>query len=150
MLQIDTVNYDDTDPWPVEPDGNGPTLELINPTLDNALASSWKASYTPHGTPGEPNFYVKVPEIPEAGKRPVISLSPNPMNSFTQVSVRMDQLTGSNSLAIFDLTGREVKRYETSGTIVRIDREGLSGGVYVVRLIDQSGRWLQSAKLVVQ
>lgn len=151
VLQIDTVNYDDTAPWPVEPDGNGPTLELINPTLDNALASSWKASYTPHGTPGEPNFYVEVPEIPEAGKRPVISLSPNPMNSYTQVSVRMDQLNGSNSLAIFDMTGRELKRYENvMSSVVRIEREGLSGGVYVLRLIDHSGRWLQSAKLVVQ
>jgi len=151
VLLIDTVNYDDNAPWPLEPDGNGPTLELINPALDNALASSWKASYAPHGTPGEPNFYVKLPELPESGKRPVFSLSPNPMHTFTQVSVRMDQLTGSNALAIFDLTGREIKRYENiRESLIRIDRDGLSGGVYVIRLIDQSGRCVQSAKLVVQ
>ena len=37
-LLIDTVHYDDNLPWPDEPDGNGPTLELISPLLDNALA----------------------------------------------------------------------------------------------------------------
>ncbi|MBI9037174.1 MAG: CotH kinase family protein [Bacteroidales bacterium] len=50
----DTVHYDDEDPWPTPPDGNGPTLELINPHYDNALAESWAASDA-HGTPGEIN-----------------------------------------------------------------------------------------------
>ncbi len=40
---IDAVEYDDKAPWPVEADGDGPTLQLINPGLDNALASSWVA-----------------------------------------------------------------------------------------------------------
>ena len=40
----DTVYYDDIDPWPEEADGNGPTLELINPFEDNALAINWSAS----------------------------------------------------------------------------------------------------------
>ena len=50
----DSVSYDDTDPWPIEPDGNGPTLELISPDLDNALSSSWVSSQN-YGTPGEEN-----------------------------------------------------------------------------------------------
>ena len=51
---VDFVEYDDVDPWPTEPDGNGPTLELINAHLDNALAESWAASDA-HGTPGAVN-----------------------------------------------------------------------------------------------
>ncbi len=50
----DTVHYDDEDPWPSDPDGTGPTLELINPLYDNALAENWAASDA-HGTPGEIN-----------------------------------------------------------------------------------------------
>ena len=55
---VDFVEYSDVAPWPTEPDGNGPTLELINPNLDNNLASSWAASVPPngeHGTPGQIN-----------------------------------------------------------------------------------------------
>ena len=35
--------------------GNGPTLELINAALDNALPGSWEASLAPLGTPGAQN-----------------------------------------------------------------------------------------------
>jgi len=51
---IDSVDYDDDDPWPPEPDGDGPTLELINPTNDNSLVGSWQTSVD-HGTPGTAN-----------------------------------------------------------------------------------------------
>ena len=40
---IDTVRYNDVLPWPIDADGNGPSLQLIDATLDNALASSWQA-----------------------------------------------------------------------------------------------------------
>ena len=49
---IDQVIYDDEPPWPVEPDGNGPTLRLIDPAYPNESAFSWRASLTPHGDPG--------------------------------------------------------------------------------------------------
>ena len=39
-ILIDSVQYDDADPWPLEPDGNVPTLELIYPGYDNTLAVS--------------------------------------------------------------------------------------------------------------
>ena len=51
---IDSVEYDDDDPWPLEADGDGPTLELIDPDLDNYLAESWQAS-AEHGSPGVAN-----------------------------------------------------------------------------------------------
>jgi hypothetical protein len=41
---IDTVTYDDAPPWPLSPDGDGPSLELKDPNLDNSLPSSWGAS----------------------------------------------------------------------------------------------------------
>ena len=51
---VDTVRYDDYDPCPLSADGNGPTLELKHPTLDNALWESWSASEG-YGTPGAQN-----------------------------------------------------------------------------------------------
>ena len=38
---IDDVNFDDKDPWPESPDGDGPTLQLVDPAADNALPQSW-------------------------------------------------------------------------------------------------------------
>ena len=52
---VDKVEYDDEDPWPTEPDGAGPILELIHPSLDNNRAENWAASNSNNGTPGEKN-----------------------------------------------------------------------------------------------
>ncbi len=52
---FDEVLYDDAAPWPTEPDGNGPSLELNQPHLDNALGVNWSASLGTGGTPGAKN-----------------------------------------------------------------------------------------------
>ena len=52
---VDEVVYDDSSPWPLEPDGNGPTLELIHPSLNNGLGTNWSASDINGGTPGAEN-----------------------------------------------------------------------------------------------
>ncbi len=48
---VDAVEYSDDDPWPTEPDGDGPSLELIDVGLDNSLAESWMVTAA-GGTPG--------------------------------------------------------------------------------------------------
>tara|TARA_B100001013_G_C24497272_1_gene397684 strand:- start:4 stop:729 length:726 start_codon:yes stop_codon:yes gene_type:complete len=53
-LLVDRVEYDDIDPWPTEPDGTWPNLELIHPSRDNALGENWNAA-DGNGTPGEIN-----------------------------------------------------------------------------------------------
>ena len=49
---VDVVEYDNASPWPTEPDGNGPTLELIYPSLNNDSGTNWAASDINGGTPG--------------------------------------------------------------------------------------------------
>lgn len=51
---VDSVAYDDEGHWPKAADGDGPSLELINPDLDNAIPQSWAAGIS-GGTPGLPN-----------------------------------------------------------------------------------------------
>jgi len=53
---IDNVEYDNVAPWPTAPDGNGPTLSLLSPELDNDLGVNWAASMQDDGTPGTVNF----------------------------------------------------------------------------------------------
>ncbi|QDT08933.1 DUF4347 domain-containing protein [Planctomycetes bacterium K23_9] len=52
---IDQVSYDDSSPWPTEPDGDGFTLALRDPSLDNSDASNWAASQQLGGTPNASN-----------------------------------------------------------------------------------------------
>lgn len=58
---IDFVEYDDSDPWPESPDGDGFTLALIAPGLDNTVSTNWTASETVNGTPGRVNDNVVTP-----------------------------------------------------------------------------------------
>jgi hypothetical protein len=46
---IDSVLYDDVSPWPTAADGTGYSLELIDPNIDNNVATNWKISSTPTG-----------------------------------------------------------------------------------------------------
>jgi len=52
---VDSLEYDNSSPWPTDPDGNGPTLELLHPSFDNELGESWAASISHGGTPGAVN-----------------------------------------------------------------------------------------------
>jgi len=61
---VDFVDYTDLAPWPVAADGGGPSLELVNPTLDNSRATSWKASSTNKGTPSAANSVLAIPNPP--------------------------------------------------------------------------------------
>ena len=50
-IMVDFVEYDDGGDWPTAPDGDGPSLELVDPSLDNTLAASWDQSPAVGGSP---------------------------------------------------------------------------------------------------
>ncbi len=61
-IPIQTITWSDRDPWPSEPDGNGPSLEIIDPLGDASDPANWKVSDVHGGTPGTgPNTS---PELP--------------------------------------------------------------------------------------
>ena len=53
--RADHVNYDDAAPWPVAPDGDGPSLMRAAMDLFGNDPVSWLASAQHGGTPGRPN-----------------------------------------------------------------------------------------------
>jgi hypothetical protein len=50
--ELQKFTYSDDPPWPTAADGNGRSLEIVNPLGDPTLASSWRASYVVNGSPG--------------------------------------------------------------------------------------------------
>ena len=109
---IDVVEYDDSDPWPSEPDGNGATLELINPELDNSQAASWSSSISSHGTPGMINSTFSSLASQDNNLLPTVfelyQNYPNPFNPLT--SIKYDLPKDEHTfIAVFDIMGRHVK-----------------------------------------
>lgn len=49
---IQEFRYSDAAPWPVAADGDGPSIEVLDPQGDPASAANWRASANDGGTPG--------------------------------------------------------------------------------------------------
>jgi len=54
---VDGLNYGVDGAWADTPAGQGPSLSLLSPTLDNAESTSWSASGNYSGTPGRLNSF---------------------------------------------------------------------------------------------
>ncbi len=83
---IDTVTFGTDDPWPTRGDGTGPSIELIDSSLDNDDPLNWATATNASGrTPGAPNSVRRSglgpritglsadPAVPAAGQPVVVS-----------------------------------------------------------------------------
>ena len=106
---IDSVNYDDESPWPIEPDGNGPTLELKNSNLDNELAESWSSS-SGFGSPGMQNTnYLNIHDNEDQApsEYSLLPSYPNPFNGSVNIPFTIPYPTNSK-IIIFNVLGQKV------------------------------------------
>ncbi|MFM1945028.1 MAG: hypothetical protein RI897_4010, partial [Verrucomicrobiota bacterium] len=60
---ITAVHYDDENGWPTDPDGNGPSLQIIDPFGDPNAPANWQASPINGGSPGIPQSAPPLPRI---------------------------------------------------------------------------------------
>jgi len=103
---VDQVEYADSAPWPVPADGDGPSLELLNPLLDNALATSWAASIDARtdGTPGAQNSTFLADTPPAIGDVKRDPALPGSADTVT-VSASITDDAGSVTAELFVDTG---------------------------------------------
>ena len=153
-ILIDSVQYDDADPWPLEPDGNGPTLELINPGYDNTLAVSW-ASSIDYGSPGMQNTAYLASDVAEniiPETTSMLPAYPNPFNG--AVTIPLELATPINaSIIIYNLLGERITDIPINHlrpghhTLVWQGRNQLGHsvgtGIYFVRLQTENTRSVQ-------
>jgi hypothetical protein len=132
---VDTVNYDDVAPWPTRPDGQGATLELLSPDLDNALGQNWKASgINTHGTPGAANSINVGFEEFVAAEKLTMTIFPNPVRTEATIKINTDQEIADGTVEIYNLSGQKVQQINNINSMqVQIDRAGLQAGCYFVR-----------------
>ena len=151
---IDSLIYDDAAPWPTAADGNGPTLELINPASDNSRGENWMSS-AGHGSPGMENTVVV--SIKEFGdeKLPVVFMLkqnyPNPFNPATTIEF-MSPESQHVVLTVYDVLGQKVKmlvnkQMAAGSHKVEFNAENLSSGIYFYEV--QAGSYRQSKKMIL-
>lgn len=152
---VDSLTYDDAPPWPTPPDGTGPTLSLIDPSLPGYDPASWEASAQMGGTPGANNGWVGVlPESPHGAAPLAFRLSPaypNPFNPETWLRFQLPSGAPVH-LTVYDAAGCAVAEladgwYATGSYRVAFDAYGLPAGVYLARL--QAGNTVQTQKLIL-
>jgi hypothetical protein len=138
---VDSLRYDDQSPWPTEADGEGFTLELLDPNMDNAKAENWGASQNIGGSPGSRNTVVDVPyanqKIPEHFE--LAQNFPNPFNNNTIIKFNLPK-PGLVELKIFNLNGQLidilVRRHLSARSYeFNWQANNLGSGIYFYQLI---------------
>jgi len=136
----DSLAFDDVQPWPVEADGEGYTLELIDPSLDNSLPHSWTASSAIGGTPGRSNSRATLVPLETAAQPSQVELMenyPNPFNSMTRIRYALPG-AGQTTLAIYDVLGRSVatlvEKHQMPGAYEALWKADVASGIYFYRL----------------
>ena len=117
---IDEVHYSNLPPWPVEADGRGGHLELVDLNLDNSLPESWMA----------------VLDIEEYSYDPLIRIYPNPSSDDINLYINTKDLI-SNEISIYNMLGRKVFSMPISLDTDFLDvtlSPGLTSGVYVLKI----------------
>lgn len=100
---ISEVNYSSGFPWPCAANGDGASMELINPTLDATKGSSWRSSVTPTteltgeiASPGSQNYQFKLnapPNIEQVAHTPQQPVANAPIT----VTARLSDANGITS-----------------------------------------------------
>lgn len=141
---IDSLEYDDENGWPESADGDGPTLELINPEMDNALPISW-ASSTANGTPGEINSTFQVLGSTDENivpSRSALGIAfPNPFNPQVTIPFQLAE-TGAGKIKIINVLGQEVASFDldrlVAGKHIFIwkpsDNYNTSSGIFFIQM----------------
>ncbi len=96
-VEIDSVTYSDRDPWPTVTDGVGPSLELIDSSVDNTDPVNWAASTAVSGsTPGAANSVVATGLKPHIT---AVAATPNVPSANQAITVTAT-VTGQNSVVV--------------------------------------------------
>jgi len=134
---IDEVDYDDQDPWPIGPDGNGKSLQLSNVSLDNNLASSW-SSWDP--TPSAVNQFTTTISTTKDSKERII-IYPNPTTSNSKVFIAYEgiHMAQNAKVTLHNILGNEVSQAitfdDTGEGTIELNIGELPGGTYLLSLI---------------
>lgn len=127
--------YHDNYPWPVGADGNGYTLELLQPDANPNEGTSWFAGCF-LGSPG--SAYVNpcnLFAINDLDNEIYFKIYPNPSKNILYIESNVLKNNGT-IFKLFDLQGRQIIEIPVNQNIVSTDISKLQNGIYIYKIID--------------
>lgn len=109
---IDEVHYYDSEPWPSEPDGFGPYLQLIDLDADNSLPENWIAA----------EFYDNVETVSDHD----FAVYPNPSNDVLHI-ISDEEFT---TVEVIEMTGKMIVKTTEN----MVDVSSIPNGLYVLKI----------------
>lgn len=109
---IDEVHYYDSEPWPSEPDGFGPYLQLIDLDADNSLPENWIAA----------DFYDNVEAVSDND----FAVYPNPSNDVLHI-ISDEEFT---TVEVIEMTGKMIVKTTEN----MVDVSSIPNGLYVLKI----------------
>jgi hypothetical protein len=151
------VDYDDSSPWPVEGDGDGPSIEYcdlsVNAIDNNNDGSYWTASInfvslfngdSIFGTPGTGCVIISIEN--KEHEASAIRIYPNPANDIINI------LTDGNEyeVKIYNVAGSLVKEIIINDSNTVIDLSSMKKGMYYLQFVDNKASIRTVKKLIVR
>jgi hypothetical protein len=136
---VDSVSFSSDLPWPAEPNGTGPTLELRQYYLDNTNAEYWKTSLVNLGTPGSENSITTgIDLLTNSQLEKHLKIYPNPFTTETRLKIENNGFEPMQ-VQIYSLDGRLVRSDLTSENeyVWKGDNEvgqKLQPGIYICKV----------------
>lgn len=149
---VTAVSYRPEPPWPVSPDGNGPSFELIDAAGLNYHPRNWKASAQANGSPGRPNTVSPPSPLHGPLTYSLAQNRPNPCRGFTAIRYNLPE-QAHVTIDVFDLSGRHretlVSRKTDAGYHTLTWNTGAySPGIYLYRI--RAGRFVTTRRVTIQ
>jgi hypothetical protein len=137
---VDVVTYDELTPWPTQANNTGPSLELIDEPLNNAVPQNWRANGPKNGTPGHENTPLSVNEN-YLGQNITINGFGN--NLYVIVN---DKFNDNFTINIIDLAGRTMGNYQSISGSTTLNTI-LPAGLYIVQCVSNNAVFNQKVLL---
>lgn len=133
---VDSLYYLPDNGWPESANGEGPSLELIDPNSDNTLPESWIA-YTSNGTPGRANgIYTSI--IDKGALANLISINPNPFSEQITVTVNLPK-SSELQIDLLNINGQIienlVKQKNVQKEVFELKVPVVTAGNYLIRIV---------------
>lgn len=143
-----SVRYKDSAPWPLDPDGTGFTLELVDEPGNPNDGVAWVAGCL-YGSPGNP-FVIPCPNAVNNVIPNELTIGPNPFGDY--LTIIIDATVQAQSVTIMNTLGEHIitlPSYNNAVTWNSTDINGntVSDGIYFVVVTDNNGNTITAKVL---
>ncbi|MCB9425631.1 MAG: CotH kinase family protein [Flavobacteriales bacterium] len=132
---VDFVEYQDSGLWPIDADGTGSHLELIDLNTDNNIGSNWKATKNS----------LSAANYNYASENKLV-VFPNPAHEYVYISSSNKTV---KQYELYDWSGRLILKSDVHSNNFKVNTTAISANTYILKIKFNDGT-TDHSKLIVQ